>query len=95
MILDKILLPLAEKRNAGNEEYLERHKRIINTLPYREVLGLYIPEMKKVAKELSRKKTNAKAILEIRGYRKGHQSSEPPPLLQQQSLHARMPHESS
>ena len=63
MILDKILLPLAEKRNAGNEEYLERHKRIINTLPYREVLGLYIPEMIKVAKELSREKTNAKTIL--------------------------------
>ncbi len=55
MIKD-LLEPLVSERFRGDARYREGHLRIVNALPGREVLGLHSPEMKAVAKELSRER---------------------------------------
>ena len=54
MILDDILLPFAERRKAEKADYLTRHKKVVNALPYRKILGLYVPDMKQAAERLAK-----------------------------------------
>ena len=53
MIEDK-LTPLICERFHHDEKYRQGHIRIINALPERRILGLHLPEMKQVAKELAK-----------------------------------------
>ena len=53
MIEDK-LIPLICERFHHDEKYRQGHIRIINALPERRILGLHLPEMKQVAKELAK-----------------------------------------
>lgn len=53
MILS-LLTPLISERFLTDARYREGHLRVVNALPSRRVLGLHAPEMKQVAKLLSR-----------------------------------------
>ena len=53
-MIDHLLLPLVCERFLTDARYRERHLRVVNTLPERRVLGLHSPEIKQVAKQLSR-----------------------------------------
>ena len=53
MITD-ILKPYINKRFASDPHYRDGHLRVINALPCRKVLGLHIPDMKKIAKQISK-----------------------------------------
>ena len=54
-MIENMLLPHISERFRDEEYYREGHLRIINALPCRRVLGLHLPEMKKIAQELCRK----------------------------------------
>ena len=45
--------PLVAERFRNEEKYREGHIRIINPLPGREIWGLHIPDMRKLARELA------------------------------------------
>ena len=49
-----LLTPLISERFLTDARYREGHLRVVNVLPSRRVLGLHAPEMKQVAKQLSR-----------------------------------------
>lgn len=51
--MEERLTPLICERFLAEEKYRQGHIRIINALPGRRILGLHLPEMKKVAKELA------------------------------------------
>lgn len=53
-MIEERLIPLIGERFLHEEKYRQGHIRIINALPGRRILGLHLPEMKQVAKELSR-----------------------------------------
>ena len=53
-MIEERLIPLVCERFRNDEKYRQGHIRIINALPGRRILGLHLPEMKQVAKELSR-----------------------------------------
>ena len=53
-MLEERLTPLICERFLNEEKYRQGHIRIINALPGRRILGLHLPEMKQVAKELAR-----------------------------------------
>ena len=53
MIEDR-LTPLISKRFLNEEKYRQGHIRIVNALPERRIMGLHLPEMKQVAKELAK-----------------------------------------
>ena len=53
-MIEHILQPLVCERFKNDERYREGHLRVINALPGRRVLGLHSPEMKFIAKQLSR-----------------------------------------
>lgn len=53
MILS-LLTPFISERFLTDARYREGHLRVVNALPSRRVLGLHAPEMKQVAKLLSR-----------------------------------------
>lgn len=53
-MIEHILLPLVCERFRSDARYREGHLRVVNALPQRRVLGLHTPEMKMIAKELSR-----------------------------------------
>ena len=53
MILS-LLTPLISERFLTDARYRDGHLRVVNALPSRRVLGLHAPEMKQVAKQLSR-----------------------------------------
>ena len=53
-MIEHILQPLVCERFKSDARYREGHLRVINALPRRRVLGLHTPEMKEVAKQLSR-----------------------------------------
>lgn len=53
MITD-ILKPYINKRFSSDPHYRDGHLRVINALPDRKVLGLHIPDMKKIAKQISK-----------------------------------------
>jgi len=53
-MIEERLTPLISERFLNEEKYRQGHIRIINALPGRRILGLHLPEMKQVAKELVR-----------------------------------------
>ena len=53
-MIEDILAPLVSERFLSDKRYREGHLRVINALPCRRVLGLHTPEMKQVAKRLSK-----------------------------------------
>ena len=53
-MIEHILQPLVCERFKNDASYREGHLRVINALPGRRVLGLHSPEMKFIAKQLSR-----------------------------------------
>lgn len=65
IMIEEMLLPLVSVRFATEPKYREGHIRIINALPGRRILGLHVPDMKRVAKELARRDD---AIDIIRGF---------------------------
>ena len=61
-MIEKKLTPLISERFLNEEKYRQGHIRIINALPERRILGLHLPEMKQVAKELT-KQPDASTII--------------------------------
>lgn len=53
-MIEHLLLPLVSRRFADEPRYREGHLRVLNVLPMRRVLGLHTPDMKRLARELSR-----------------------------------------
>jgi len=53
-MIEHLLQPLVCERFRNDTRYLEGHLRVVNALPKRRVLGLHSPEIKQVAKSLSR-----------------------------------------
>ena len=53
-MIDHFLHPLVCERFKSDARYREGHLRVVNALPERRVLGLHSPEIKQVAKQLSR-----------------------------------------
>ena len=62
IMIEEKLTPLICERFLREEKYRQGHIRIINALPGRRILGLHLPEMKQVAKELARQ-ANASVVL--------------------------------
>lgn len=52
-MIEKLLEPLIPERFRNEEKYRHGHIRILNPLPGRAVMGLHIPDMRKVAKTLA------------------------------------------
>ena len=61
-MIEEMLKPLVSVRFATEPKYREGHVRIINALPGRRIMGLHVPDMKKVAKELARREDAAEII---------------------------------
>ena len=53
-MIDYLLQPLVCERFLTDARYREGHLRVVNALPERRVVGLHSPEIKQVAKQLSR-----------------------------------------
>ena len=53
-MIKHLLYPLVCERFVSDARYREGHLRVINALPSRKVLGLHAPEMKHLARQLSR-----------------------------------------
>ena len=53
-MIDYLLQPLICERFLTDARYREGHLRVVNALPERRVVGLHSPEIKQVAKQLSR-----------------------------------------
>ena len=53
-MIDHLLQPLVCERFRTDARYREGHLRVVNALPERRVLGLHSPEIKQVARRLSR-----------------------------------------
>ena len=53
-MINHLLQPLVCERFWADARYREGHLRVVNALPERRVLGLHSPEIKQVAKYLSR-----------------------------------------
>ena len=53
-MITHLLQSLVCERFLADALYLEGHLRVVNTLPERRVMGLHSPEIKQVAKQLSR-----------------------------------------
>lgn len=53
-MINHLLQPLVCKRFMTDARYREGHLRVVNALPERRVMGLHSPEIKQVAKQLSR-----------------------------------------
>ena len=53
-MIEHPLQPLICERFLTDARYREGHLRVVNTLPERRVMGLHSPEIKAVAKLLSR-----------------------------------------
>ena len=51
-MIEDILLPYISGRFREEPHYRLGHIRIVNPLPGTAILGLHIPDMKKIAKEL-------------------------------------------
>ena len=54
LMIPHLLQPLICERFKSDARYREGHLRVVNALPERRVLGLHSPEIKQVAKLLSR-----------------------------------------
>lgn len=53
-MIEHLLYPLVSERFANDAQYREGHLRVINALPERRVLGLHTPDMKLLARQISR-----------------------------------------
>ena len=53
-MIEHLLYPLVCERFKCDARYREGHLRVINALPQRRVLGLHMPQIKQVAKQISR-----------------------------------------
>ena len=53
-MIEHLLHPLVCERFFSDARYREGHLRVVNALPERRVVGLHSPEIKQVAKQLSR-----------------------------------------
>ena len=62
IMIEKRLIPHISPRFLNEEKYRRGHIRIINALPERKILGLHLPEIKQVAKQLA-KQTDVLDIL--------------------------------
>ena len=54
-MIEHLLAPLISQRFLDEERYRNGHLRVINALDDVRILGVHIPELKKLAKELSRR----------------------------------------
>ena len=54
-MIEHLLAPLVSHRFLEDERYRNGHLRVINALSDVKILGVHIPELKKLAKELSRR----------------------------------------
>ncbi len=54
-MIENLLIPYISPRYASEPAYREGHVRIVNPLPGRSVLGLHVPDMKKLSRELARR----------------------------------------
>ena len=61
-MIDYLLQPLVYERFLTDTRYREGHLRVVNALPERRVMGLHSPEIKQVAKQLSR--VGVEAVIE-------------------------------
>lgn len=52
-MIENILKPYVSERFVNDPAYREGHVRIVNPLPGTVVMGLHVPEMKKIARELA------------------------------------------
>lgn len=52
-MIENILIPYISPRFISEERYRTGHIRVINPLPGQKILGLHIPDMKKIASELA------------------------------------------
>ena len=69
-MIEERLTPLVCERFLHEEKYRQGHIRIINALPERRILGLHLPEMKQVAKELAKQ---ADALDVLHAFEQEHQ----------------------
>ena len=53
-MIEHIIHPLVCERFKSDARYREGHLRVVNALPERRVVGLHSPEIKAIAKQLSR-----------------------------------------
>jgi len=70
-MIEEKLTPLICERFLSEEKYRQGHIRIINALPGRRILGLHLPEMKLVAKELAKQ---ANVLDVLCGFEQEHQA---------------------
>ena len=61
-MIELLLHPLVCERFKSDTRYREGHLRVVNALPERRVMGLHSPEIKAVAKRLSRE--GGEAVIE-------------------------------
>ena len=61
-MIEHLLTPLISKRFLDEERYRNGHLRVINALDDVRILGVHIPQLKKLAKELSRRPDAADLI---------------------------------
>lgn len=61
-MIEELLKPLVSKRFLEDERYRRGHLRVINALDDTKVLGVHIPELKRLAKDLS-KRSDATELL--------------------------------
>ena len=61
-MIEHLLTPLISQRFLEEERYRNGHLRVINALDYVRILGVHIPQLKKLAKELSRRPDAADLI---------------------------------
>lgn len=53
-MIESLLIPYISEKFAADPRYRAGHIRVINPLPGTRILGLHIPDMKKVARDLAR-----------------------------------------
>ena len=61
-MIEHLLTPLISQRFLEDERYRTGHLRVINALDDARILGVHIPELKRLAKELSRSDNAAELI---------------------------------
>ena len=67
-MIDNLLQPLVCERFKNDARYRDGHLRVVNALPKRRVVGLHSPEIKQVAKQLSREGSEVLCLMERTKY---------------------------
>lgn len=68
-MIKNLLHGYVSERFKNEPDYRQGHIRIVNPLPGTEILGLHVPDMKKVAKDLSRSESAMELIAGFRASR--------------------------